>query len=143
MNEELQSTNEELQTVNEQLRTRSDELNQTNAFLESVLRSLSSGAVVVNHNLNVLMWNPRAEDLWGLRADEVQGKGLLNLDIGLPVAELRTIIRPCLSGEADHQEVVMDAVNRRGKKIKCQITCTPLLSPNKKRQGVILLMDEL
>ena len=30
-----------------------------------------------------------------------------------------------------------------GKKIKCRITCTPLLSPNKKREGVILLMDEL
>jgi len=142
MNEELQSTNEELQTVNEQLRTRSEELNQTNAFFESVLRSLSSGAVVVNQNLNVLMWNPRAEDLWGLRAEEVQGKGLLNLDIGLPVSELRTMIRPCLAGETDHQEVVLDAVNRRGKKIKCRITCTPLLSATKKRDGVMLLMDE-
>ena len=62
--------------------------------------SLRAGAVVVNSNLDVLMWNHRAEDLWGLRADEVQGKGLLNLDIGLPVAELRTVIRPCLAGES-------------------------------------------
>ena len=143
MNEELQSTNEELQTVNEELRTRSEELNHLNAFFESVLGSLSTGAVVVNANLDVLMWNHRAEDLWGLRSDEVQGKGLLNLDIGLPVAELRTMIRPCLSGELERQEVVLDAVNRRGKKIKCRITCSPLISFGKKREGVILSMEEL
>ncbi len=142
MNEELQSTNEELQTVNEELRTRSEELNHLNAFFSSVLGSLSAGAVVVNSNLDVLMWNHRAEDMWGLRADEVQGKGLLNLDIGLPVAELRTVIRPCLAGEIDRQEVLLDAVNRRGKKIKCRVTCTPLVAGSKKREGVILMMEE-
>ena len=143
MNEELQSTNEELQTVNEELRTRTEELNHSASFLESVLGSLRTGAVVVNQNLDVLMWNRRAEDLWGLRADEVQGRGLLNLDIGLPVAELRNIIRPCLSGDADYQEVVLDAVNRRGKSIKCRVTCTPLLAPGNKRQGVIISMEEI
>ncbi|HJT62522.1 MAG TPA: CheR family methyltransferase [Burkholderiales bacterium] len=143
MNEELQSTNEELQTVNEELRTRSEELNHVNAFLGSVLGSLSAGAVVVNSNLDVIMWNYRAEDLWGLRAEEVQGKGLLNLDIGLPVAELRTVIRPCLAGEIDRQEVLLDAVNRRGKKIKCRVTCTPLVAGSRKREGVILMMEEI
>ena len=142
MNEELQSTNEELQTVNEELRNRSEELNHLNAFFSSVLASLSAGAVVVNSNLDVLMWNHRAEDLWGLRADEVQGKGLLNLDIGLPVTELRTVIRPCLAGEVDRQEVLLDAVNRRGKKIRCRVTCTPLVAGSKKREGVILMMEE-
>jgi two-component system, chemotaxis family, CheB/CheR fusion protein len=142
-NEELQSTNEELQTVNEELRTRSEELNQVNAFLESVLASMRAGAVVVNANLDVLMWNHRAEDLWGLRAAEVQGKGLLNLDIGLPVADLRTVIRPCLSGEVEQQEVVLDAVNRRGKKIRCRVTCAPLVSASRKREGVILTMEEI
>ncbi len=142
MNEELQSTNAELQTVNEELRIRSDELNHLNAFLRSVLASLSAGAVVVDSNLDVLMWNHRAEDLWGLRADEVRGKGLLNLDIGLPVAELRTVIHSCLAGEAVRQEVVLDAVNRRGKKIKCRVTCSPLVAGSKQREGVILMMEE-
>ncbi|MBV9362523.1 MAG: PAS domain-containing protein, partial [Betaproteobacteria bacterium] len=143
MNEELQSTNEELQTVNEELRQRTDEMNQLNAFLESVLTGLRAAAVVVNHNLNVLVWNKRAEDLWGLRSDEVQGRSLLNLDIGLPVGQLRDVIRPCLNGDSDHQQVELDAVNRRGKKIKCRVTCTPLVTPSKKREGVILLMEEV
>ena len=142
MNEELQSTNEELQTVNEELRQRTDEMNQLNAFLESVLSGMRAAAVVLNANLNVLIWNRRAEDLRGLRADEVQGRSILNLDIGLPVGELRDVIRPCLSGDSDHQQVVLDAVNRRGKKIKCRVTCTPLVTASKKREGVILLMED-
>jgi two-component system CheB/CheR fusion protein len=143
MNEELQSTNEELQTVNEELRQRTDEMNQLNAFLESVLGGMRAAAVVVNQNLDVLVWNRRAEDLWGLRADEVQGRSLLNLDIGLPVRELREILRPCIGGEREHGEIVLDAVNRRGKKIQCRITCSPLVSTGKKLEGVILLMEEV
>jgi two-component system CheB/CheR fusion protein len=143
MNEELQSTNEELQGVNDELRTRSEELNHLNAFFESVLASLSAGAVVVNQDLNVLMWNERAHDLWGLRADEVQGKSLLNLDIGLPVHELRGSVRGCLSGETERGEVTLEAVNRRGKKIRCRVTCAPLVTPSKRREGAILLMEEV
>jgi two-component system CheB/CheR fusion protein len=141
MNEELQSTNEELQTVNEELRTRTEELNHANAFFASVLGSLPDGAVVVSRNLDVLSWNSRAEDLWGLRAAEVQGMSLLYLDIGLPVKELRDAIRPVLCGDAARKEVVLDAVNRRGKAIRCHVSCTPLLS-GKELQGVILLMSE-
>jgi two-component system CheB/CheR fusion protein len=142
MNEELQSTNEELQTVNQELRTRTQELNHLNSFFESVLASLRAAAVVVNKNLDVLVWNHRAQDLWGLRPDEVQGRSLLNLDIGLPISALRDLVRPVLAGNGEHKEGLLDAVNRRGKAIRCRVTCTPLVSGTE-RQGVIILMDEL
>jgi two-component system CheB/CheR fusion protein len=143
MNEELQSTNEELQTVNEELRQRTDELNHANAFLESVLASMRGAAVVVNRDLNVLVWNERAYDLWGLRPDEVRGKSVLNLDIGLPMGELRAPIRACLQDGADHKEVVLDAINRRGKPMRCRVICTPLLASGQRRDGVIMMMDEV
>jgi two-component system CheB/CheR fusion protein len=142
MNEELQSTNEELQTVNEELRQRTDELNNSNAFLHSVLGSMRGAAIVVDRELNVVVWNLRAEDLWGLRQDEVYGKSVLNLDIGLPVGELRAPIRACLHDGADFKEMTLDAINRRGKPIRCRVTCTPLLASAKRRDGVILMMDE-
>jgi two-component system CheB/CheR fusion protein len=142
MNEELQSTNEELQTVNEELRQRTDEVNHVNAFFQSVVGSLASGAVALNQNFNILMWNQKAEDLWGLREDEVKGQSIMNLDIGLPVAKLRAAIRSCLAGDTDQKELVLDAINRRGKAIKCRIACSPLMAHNKQRQGVILLMEE-
>ena len=97
----------------------------------------------MNQDLNVLMWNERARDLWGLRADEVQGKSLLNLDIGLPVHELRALVRGSLAGDSERGEVMLDAVNRRGKKIRCRVTCSPLVTPSKKREGVILTTEEV
>ncbi len=142
MNEELQSTNEELHTVNEELRQRTDEVNRANAFLQSIVSSLRSGAVVIDQHFNILVWNHRAEDLWGLRETEVKSHSLLSLDIGLPVDRLRAVIRPCLSGDDNHTEVLLEATNRRGKAIQCRITCAPLLAANKERQGAILLMEE-
>jgi two-component system, chemotaxis family, CheB/CheR fusion protein len=140
MNEELQSTNEELQTVNSELRERTDELNRMNSFLESVFASLRSGAAVVDGNLNVEVWNDRAADLWGLRADEVHGKSLLNLDIGLPIQQMRDAIRACIAGSSQFEERVVEATTRRGKTIRCRITVRPLTG---RGQGAILLMDEV
>src|SRR5207253_247755 len=73
MNEELQSTNEELQTINEELRDRSEDYTRANSFLESILTGVRSAVIVVDRELHVLAWNNRAEDLWGLRGDEVRG----------------------------------------------------------------------
>jgi two-component system CheB/CheR fusion protein len=141
MNEELQSTNEELQTLNDELRQRGEDLNLSNAFLESVLSSLQGGVAVVDHELRILAWNRQAVELWGLREEEVDGKHLLNLDIGLPLEQIRPILRSCLNGQAGNQVVRLDAVNRRGKTIRCQVTCTPLSNGDGVR-GAILLMED-
>ena len=143
MNEELQSTNEELETTNTELRLRSDELNTANAFLASILTGLEVAVVVIDPKLQVLAWNHRAEDLWGLRASEVQGRHLMNLDIGLPVEQLRQPIRAVLAGETERAELTLECRNRRGKSIRCPIRCTPLKSGMGEALGAIVLMDEV
>ena len=142
MNEELQSTNEELQTINEELRLRSDELNQVNAFLQSILGSLRSAVIVLDRGLHIQVWSHRAEDLWGLRADEVEQQNFLTLDIGLPVEHLRAAIRACLAGDAPFVDEAVPATNRRGRHIVCNVHCTPLLGGEGGVRGLILLMDE-
>src|SRR5262249_40439670 len=142
MNEELQSTNEELETVNGELRRRTAELDSSNTFLQSILSSLLSGVVVVDRKLAVVIWNYKSEDLWGLRTDEVQGKPLLDLDIGLPVRRLEEPIREVLNG-TKLREVILEARNRRGKDIQCHVACTPLHDSKKQGQGVVLLMNDL
>jgi two-component system, chemotaxis family, CheB/CheR fusion protein len=141
MNEELQSTNEELQTLNDELQQRGEDLNTSNAFLQSVLGSLKGGVAVVDDELRVLAWNTQAVELWGLREEEVDGKHLLNLDIGLPLERIRPLLRSCLSGGAN-QALTVDAVNRRGKAIRCQVTCTPLMSDGDGVRGAILVMED-
>jgi len=144
MNEELQSTNEELQTTNEELRQRSDELSRMNLFLESILASVRAAIVVVDRTFNVQIWSPKAQDLWGLRPAEAQGQSFLSLDLSLPVEQLKTPIRAMLAGESISQELTLDAVNRRGKAIKCRVTCTPLAGAGKEKEieGAVLLMEE-
>ena len=61
--------------------------------------------VVVDADIRVLDWNQKAEDLWGLRPNEVRGKNLLNLDIGLPVDRLKASLRSCVSAEAAYQRI--------------------------------------
>ena len=99
MNEELQSTNEELQTLNDELRVRGEELGTTNVFLETILATLRSAVIVLDRELHVRVWNGQAQDMWGLRPDEVLGKSLLGLDIGLPIDKLTPTIRACFSAE--------------------------------------------
>jgi len=141
MNEELQSTNEELQTANEQLRHSSDELNRSNAFLENVLSNFHEGVVVVDGDLRVQAWNNRAEDLWGLRSAEVVGKHLMNLDLGLPVENLRQPLRRCLAGESPFERVTLQAMNRRGRSIEVAVSCTAF-TLGKNGWGAIVMMDD-
>ena len=141
MNAELQSTNEEMQTTNDQLRARTDELNRANTFLESIVASMEAGVVVLDANLAVEIWNRKAEDLWGLRADEVRGKPFLNLEIGLPVEELKTPLSECLAGSSP-QRMVLDGRNRRGKAIRCAVVCVPLAGSDKLVRGAILMMEQ-
>ena len=144
MNEELQSTNEELQTINDELRQRSDSLNDLNLFLESMFTSLRSGIAVLDRELRVTVWNRQAEELWGVRAAEVEQVHFLRLDIGLPLDQIEKPIRDCLDGKIDSHEALLQARNRRGRAIVCKTLVYPLVTRDDARpRGVIVLMDEV
>ena len=142
MNEELQSTNEELETSNNELRERSAEVVELNKFLGAVLGGLRSAVVVLGREMDVRAWNRQAEDLWGLRSDEVIGHHFLNLDIGFPVEKVRPAIRRCLAGagESEHIELTVPAINRRGRAVSCVVRATGL-DGDGVPGGVILTMD--
>jgi two-component system CheB/CheR fusion protein len=140
MNEELQSTNEELETINDEFRQRTEELNDVNGFLEAILTSLRSAVVVVNRDVRVQVWNAQAQEMWGLRADEVENDHLMNLDIGLPVDQLHAPLRTALNGE-DEPEFEVDAINRRGRPIRCRVRMSALRGSDGAVIGVIVLMD--
>jgi two-component system CheB/CheR fusion protein len=126
MNEELQSSNEELETMNEELRRRTLELNDLNKFLETVLTTIGFAVAVVDRDQHVQIWNHQAHDLWGLTPDEVENQHLMSLDFGLPLQQLRSQLRRTLVGDSTREEVVLDAVNRRGKSFSCRVTMLPL-----------------
>jgi two-component system, chemotaxis family, CheB/CheR fusion protein len=137
MNEELQSTNEELEAMNDELRDRTDDALHANAFLASILWSVEQAVVVVDAQLSVTKWSRGAMELWGLRDDEVEGEHLLNLDIGIPVGELREPIRAVLGG-AEQPSVVLEGHDRRGHPVRAEVSFAQLRSHLE--EGAILVM---
>jgi two-component system, chemotaxis family, CheB/CheR fusion protein len=97
---------------------------------------------VLDSELRVLVWNQRSEDLWGVRAEEVQGQHLLNLDIGLPVGQLLPELRAALGGADGRRSVSLEAINRRGRRIRVLVTCTPLVGADHDIRGVIAVTEE-
>ena len=128
--------------MNDELRTRSVDADVLNSYLESVFRSLRSGVAVLDREHRVQVWNRRAEDLWGLRDDEVFGNQFLTLDIGLPVGQLAQPIRSVMAGEQTRVEKTIPALTRRGRPIECVVSITALRSSVGATTGVIILMDE-
>ena len=140
MNEELQSTNDELHTINDTLRDRSIELEEARTFLSSLANSIQLGMVVVDREMRVVVWNRAAEELWGLRSDETIGTVLTSLDMGLPLDDVRPLIGHALVDPESAGETVVDAVNRRGRKARVRVTCTPFRSSDSV-SGAMLLME--
>jgi two-component system CheB/CheR fusion protein len=139
-NEELQSTNEELETMNDELRDRSGELDEVNSFLETILTSMGLSIAVLDNRLNVQIWNAHSREMWGLTAEEVEGHHILSLDFGLPVDALKAPLKACVAGTTEREELVVDAVNRRGKPFRCTVVCLPLDGPDSS-SGVIVMME--
>ena len=140
MNEELHSTNEELETMNDELRDRTDDALRANVFLSSILGSIQQSVIVLDPELRVVQWSAASADLWGLRANEVEGEHFLNLDIGLPTAELRAPVREALA-DGQPAPLAIRARDRRGRPVECLISLSPLVNHAGDVQGVILVTE--
>jgi two-component system CheB/CheR fusion protein len=140
-NEELQSTNDSQQALNDEVRQRGNDLASANLSLEAILGTLRSAVVAIDRELHVTKWSARAEDLWGLRGDEVIGKSFMGLDIGLPVERLGPSLRACFAGD-EVADVVLDATNRRGRSIICKISCIRLAGDGAEPRGIVLVIAE-
>jgi chromosome segregation ATPase len=92
--EELQSTNEELETTNEELQSTVEELETTNEELQSTNEELET--------MNEELQSTNEE----LRDDQRRA-----------AQRLKAAVRACIDGRSDTEEVVLEAVNRRGRAI--------------------------
>ncbi len=140
-NEELRSANEELETTNEELRRHSDEFAAYRGHTEAVLRGLDAGVVVVNAELKVRSWNRWSENVWGLREEEVIDQPFGALDIGLPVRQVEpALTRAVRDGAAS--ETMLDALDRRGRKMQCRVRVSPLLYEDRSTQGAVIVLED-
>jgi two-component system CheB/CheR fusion protein len=152
-NEELQSTNEELETtveelqaantelaaLNSELEGRTGELNQLDAFHRSLLNSLEHGVAVLDRDGVVTTWNQRAEQLWGLPAEQALHRAFFVLPIGEVTERARAVFTEALTGTGTSSAGVSFTLPegaRRG-----TLRMLPLRSPMGEVLGVIALMQ--
>lgn len=156
-NEELQSTNEELETINEESRSSNEEMESANeelriladqaassrSYLESVLRSLNVGVVVIDDKHVIQHWNRWSENAWGLRAEEVVGTSLDMLDIGFPIHKLHDSLLSVLAKRTLQTEQVLEGIDRRGRKITCRVRVAALIAEGGDVQGTVLAFEDI
>lgn len=141
MNEELRSANEELEVANEELRRHSEDSAELRRYSESVLRSIDVGIIVLDMDLAVQSWNRWCENVWGLRSEEVTGVPFPDLDIGLPTHRLRAALETALAGEPQ-DSLRLEAMDRRGRRVHCDVRATPLLYGDRTSRGAVLIIRD-
>jgi two-component system CheB/CheR fusion protein len=141
MNEELQSTNDELETMNTEVNSRAVEMDRLNLFFEGILDSLRVSVIVIDNANTIQVWNATSSELWGLRADEVEGHDLMSLDIGLPVKELQSVISRSFDGASGVIEERVEAMNRRGRRFSCNVRIVPLKTRSGDIYASMLLVE--
>lgn len=138
-NEELHSANEELETINQELQSLMTQVHDRHQFLHSVVSSMRSAVICVDDDLNITVWNDHAEDMWGVRSDEAVGHKLQGLDIGLHLQD--TQIRSSSSGQRNH--FVIQALNRRGKEIDCEVWINPMQAAEQEFRGFVIVVEDM
>lgn len=156
-NEELQSTNEELETLNEEARSSNEEMESVNEelriqaeqatgyriHLESVLRSMNGGIIVIDRKHHVQSWNRWSENMWGLRSEEVVGTSFEALDIGVPLQHLLDAMSRVQSGTEEQVDRELEGVDRRGRRILCRVRVCALLDEEERNHGLVLLFQDI
>ena len=66
----------------------------------------------------------------------------MNLDVGLPVEQLKQPLRRCLTGESVFEELTVAATNRRGRAIEVDVSCTPIALGSSPVWGAIVMMQD-
>ncbi|MEA3641633.1 MAG: PAS domain-containing protein [Lamprobacter sp.] len=130
--EELQSTNEELATVNDELGHRNAELTATNNDLRNLLSSVNLPILMLDRELRVRQFTPRAKRLFNL----------IDGDVGRPIGNLRpNIDLPRLEALA-HEVMESMAVKRleaEGEHGKTQdVTLRPYRTHDQRIDGVVI-----
>ena len=135
--EELQATNEELGTVNEELRQRNNELGLMNDDLVNLLSSINIPIVMLDRDLHIRRFTPRAEKTLSLIKTDV-GRPIGDLKPRIEVANLEPLIVEVLDTLRVKEQEVQD---REGRWYTLQIH--PYRSAGNQIDGAVLTLIDI
>ena len=135
--EEMQSTNEELTTVNDELNTRNVEVGQVNNDLVNLLNSVQIPIVILDGELRIRRFTPRAERVLNLIPTDV-GRPLSDLRPNIIVPEFERLIAEVMDSLTPKEVEVQDHEGRWH-----LLRIRPYKTHENKIDGVILALVDI
>jgi two-component system CheB/CheR fusion protein len=126
LNEEARSSNEEMESVNEELRVQAEQASSYRLHLESVLRAMNGGVIVVDQRNEVQGWNRWNEMTWGLRGPRRFGSAWTRSTSVCLCTACVIRLKRCRAGGPTGRAGA-GGLDRRGRPITCRARITPLL----------------
>ena len=132
--EELQSTNEELNTVNEELHGRNEELSRANSDLINLISSVEVALVIVENDLRIRRFTPKAERLLNLISSDV-GRPIGHIKPNIDCPDLEALIHEAINSAVLQERKVKD---QPGEWLSMQIR--PYKSVDNRIEGAVLAL---
>ncbi len=135
--EELQSTNEELETVNDELANRNEQLNVVNNDLQNLISSLHIPVIMLDRNLKIRRYTPRAENIWNLIASDI-GRPIGNINPNIEIPEIKKHILEVLDTLESREFQIMDKENNW-----YSVMIRPYRTADNKIDGVVISLYDV
>jgi two-component system sensor histidine kinase PilS (NtrC family) len=126
-----------------ELKARQDDIIQLEALNEWIIRSITSGLITMDRDGKIILFNPAAEEILGMRAGQVIGGRILDVLPGLHSQMGK--MEQARAGTAGRVRKYFDLNYTRqdGKKVFLRCSMSPLTLPEGGEKGEILLLQDL
>jgi two-component system, NtrC family, sensor kinase len=124
-----------------QLRMKADELERLREFSENILESLNDGLAVVNRENQVVRWNRRLEELYGVRHEDAVGRRLGELFDPM-FMEVLASRREAVEGTAFYR-VPLPTRHETSRRLLVNVATTPLRDSDGAIAGTILVIEDI
>lgn len=115
-----------------------DEVVQVKEYSENILREMKSGVVAVNAERRIMVVNPAAEAILGLRADVVEGR-----DVAVLPAEIARALLQALAGVPSRGEDRFTVQHANGAKVPVGCTCSVWRGTAQALEGAVAVLNDL
>jgi len=136
-NEEILSSNEELQSTNEELHGRNDDLSRANSDLLNLLSSVEVALVIVENDLRIRRFTPKAERLLNLISSDV-GRPIGHIKPNIECPDLETMIHEAINSAVLQEREVRD---QQGRSLTMQIR--PYKSVDNRIDGAVVALFDI
>ena len=129
---------EQIRESRVELKEKQVDIDKLEFLNRSIINSITSGLIALNDDDTVILFNPAAESMFGMRADEVIGKDVMKVLPFLSQGGLRKPDQGILRPFSD-----IPYMQENGEKVHLRLSTSPLRLPIRNRRGHILVFQDV